>query len=211
MVRVDLGTAAFCIDSTEVTRKQYVAFLDSGPSTGTQPANCAWNTTFTPSLGTVDLTDDNAPMVKVDWCDALAFCTWAGKRLCGAIQGGGPLSTADGTDPAKSEWMAACTRNGSRPFPYGQTSNVGWCNTNTSGPAHVGTFPSCEGGYPGIFDMVGNITEWTNECDGVTPSGGSCNNRGGTYATGDTTSCSYASADDMTGTAADWGFRCCAD
>ena len=39
-VMVDVG--GYCIDSTEVTRAQYDQFLQSSPSTGGQPAECAW-------------------------------------------------------------------------------------------------------------------------------------------------------------------------
>lgn len=86
---VDVGT--YCVDSTEVTGRQYLEFLaaKAGDTSG-QPVDCSWNTTFEPAA---DIDPNEYPVAFVDWCDALAYCTWAGKRLCGKI-GGGPLPKA---------------------------------------------------------------------------------------------------------------------
>jgi formylglycine-generating enzyme required for sulfatase activity len=211
MVRIDLGSSTYCIDATEVTRKQYASFLDAALSTSDQPPICAWNTSYLPPQGTVDMTDEAAPMVFVDWCDALAFCTWAGKRLCGSIQDGGPLATADGVSPTKSEWMAACSRNGTRPYSYGQTTHPDICNSAGDAAAHVGSFTGCQGGYDGIYDMLGNVTEWVNECDDRQPDGGGkCNDRGGSYVSTFDHPCQESSTDIFSNPSGDWGFRCCA-
>jgi formylglycine-generating enzyme required for sulfatase activity len=210
MIRIDpVGLPSFCIDSTEVTETHYRAFLDSAPNPSLQPSMCSWNTTFVPT--TVTFSNPNHPIAKTDWCDALAFCTWAGKRLCGNVADGGPLSVADAVDPQKDEWMIACTRLGTRAYVYGATYQPRACNdwsVDAGAAADVGTFPKCEGGYPGLFDMNGNVTEWDNACD-VQPGGGrNCVDRGASWlADGH---CGYASADDWTNTSSDWGIRCCA-
>lgn len=211
MLPVDAPGGSFCIDTTEVTRAHYVAFLDSAPSTTGQPAACAWNTSFSSGVASVDMTKTDHPMVKVDWCDAVAFCAWAGKRLCGAIGSGALLTTAQTTDPTKSEWMFACTRGGTRGFPYGQVEDITTCNTdNPAGTTEpVGKRAACAGGFPGLFDMSGNVSEWENACSGTSPSGDfGCVNRGGNWATSGR--CSYSSIDSVQGTSSDWGFRCCA-
>lgn len=213
MVLVTLSASErFCIDSTEVTRGQYKAFLGSVPFAPTQPATCAWNTSFLPLPAVVDLSLTELPVVKVDWCDAYAFCAWAGKRLCGAIAGGGALSSSVATDPTKSEWMAACSKNGARAYPYGTTYVAGNCNHSGAPlPAAVGTYKACVGGYAGLFDMNGNVTEWENACDGnqAANGAGKCMDRGGSYA-GAEDRCNYASLDGVMGTSSDWGIRCCA-
>jgi formylglycine-generating enzyme required for sulfatase activity len=149
--------------------------------------------------------------VKTDWCDALAFCTWAGKRLCGNVaDGGGLLSGDESIDPLKDEWMIACTRLGTRDYPYGPNYQPGACNdtsVDASAAVDVGSFPGCQGGYPGIFDMGGNVTEWENACED-TDGGRVCKNRGGSWVADG--HCGYSSSDDWTGTSSDWGVRCCA-
>ena len=79
----------------------------------------------------------------------------------------------------------------------------------------VGTFPSCTGTMPpfdGVFDLSGNVHEWTNDCDGTSGSADTCLIRGG--AAGHPVSSSTC-ADPYIVTRieffSDTGFRCCAD
>jgi hypothetical protein len=86
MVIVDAGGLSFCIDSTEVTNAEYDTFLsatdggsvEAGIFDGGLADGCDSNLTF------ARITADPAtfPVDQVDWCDAYAFCKWAGKRLC---------------------------------------------------------------------------------------------------------------------------------
>jgi formylglycine-generating enzyme required for sulfatase activity len=212
MVLVTAGDLTFCIDATEVTRAQYPQFLDTGPTASKQAAVCAWNKTFAPATPLTGTSAD-LPMIGVDWCDAYAFCAWAGKRLCGGHDGA-PLSVNASAlkDPQQSEWMAACSLNGSRKYPYGGTAISGACNTeNDAGLVTVGERAGCEGGYAGLFDMVGNVTEWENACDDSAragDAGGRCTDRGGSYKQGG--DCTFASFDRVSGFSSDWGIRCCA-
>ena len=115
----------FCIDTTEVTRAEYRDFLlaTAGDAAG-QRATCAWNDSFAPAARGCPVstfqpeTQGDRPVVCIDWCDAVAYCAWAGKRLCGQIGGGSlPGFFGGAFDPARSQWHAACTRNGARAYP----------------------------------------------------------------------------------------------
>jgi formylglycine-generating enzyme required for sulfatase activity len=156
-VRAPQG-CTYCVDSTEVTNKQYSEFLAAeGTDTSGQGAECEWNNSYQAqtSLG------DDYP-VQVDWCDAFAYCKWAGKRLCGRI-GGGSTPYGDRSTASASEWYNACSLGGTRTHPYGEYQGDR-CNVASSGPLPVRSKPTCEGGYSGIFDMSGNVVEWEDSC-----------------------------------------------
>jgi formylglycine-generating enzyme required for sulfatase activity len=198
-----------CIDSTEVTRAEYKAFLDTNPPTIGQPPRCAWNTTFVPTSGwPPDAGSDDLPVVWVDFCDATAFCKWAGKELCGLMDGGALPANAF-LNPT-SEWYFACTHNGDHTYPYGAMLDPTACNGPDGGAlAPVGSFKKCEGGYPGLFDMAGNAQEWFNGCttaDAATDD--DCLLGGGSYQV--PPSCDTAYTAHRAYTFKDLGFRCCA-
>ena len=105
------------------------------------------------------------PVACVDWCDATAFCTAAGKHLCGRI-GGGSLTPAEGNDAAESEWYRACSDAGANDYPYGdfyQGQTCNGLNSPTSGPVNVGFYSSCVNGL-GVKDLSGNVREWEDAC-----------------------------------------------
>lgn len=204
MVRVD----SFCIDATEVTEREYTAFLAAkkGDTSG-QSEVCAWNTSFDPDPALFPK-DPLRPVRGVDWCDAYAHCSWAGKRLCGKI-GGGPVSKLSADDPEVDQWFRACSANGTRTYPYGDTFNPTACATSKTDIIPVKSRSTCEGGYPGIFDMSGNVWEWEDSCD----ESNDCPLRGGGWPSGDLESgCKYGLVHfglDRRETLADVGFRCC--
>lgn len=199
------GEIAFCIDSTEVTNAHFGAFLaatDGGTSRafldasaydGGLPGFCFPHTTFAPypySPGS-----PNEPVTYIDWCDAWAYCQWSGKHLCTTTDDGGT-----------NEWRRACTHDGTRTLPYGSSAEAGACNVGNpaAGQKPVKSHPKCEGGYPGIFDMVGNGEEWVDGCDAT-----SCQLYGGSWLYPASASCSTSAAlgprrfgDGIT-------FRCC--
>src|SRR5262249_54391990 len=157
----------------------------------------------------------------IDWCDAFTYCAWAGKRMCGQI-GGGALPGFFGNvfDPTKSQWHAACTRNGARAYPYGDTYDAAACNgadLDARAALPVGSLPACTGGVAGLVDMSGNAAEWENACDekDAGPREGVCHVRGGGFGDDkDTLKCDsngvfFVLTRDSTDST--WGIRCCAD
>jgi sulfatase modifying factor 1 len=92
------------------------------------------------------------PWERVTWYEADRACGLAGKRLCRA-----------------REWIAACGGPLRYDYPYGSEYQDGACNTpsvitpRTPRLEPTGSYPACEGGFSGLFDMQGNVSEWSAE------------------------------------------------
>lgn len=108
--------------------------------------------------GGSDITDRaDHPVVQVAYPDAAAYARWTGRRLPTeaeweyAARGGTATVYSWGDDEKPSGRLMANTWQGS--FPYRNDSALGWAGTSP-----VGIFPANEFG---LFDMVGNVWEWT--------------------------------------------------
>ena len=111
--------------------------------------------------GTEEAWDSSHPVVQVSWNDASAFARWCGGRL-----------------PTEAEWEHAARGGmGDVKFPWGDAEpdeseflpcNI-WQghfpNTNTRADGWAGTAPakSFEPNASGLYNMVGNVWEWTAE------------------------------------------------
>jgi formylglycine-generating enzyme required for sulfatase activity len=224
MVRVPLPDGgSFCIDSTEVSNTQYWAFIRAAVPFSQQPPICAWNDSYSQGYGL--LPADNLPAVLMDWCDARAYCAWAGKRLCGKIGGGhiplGSSPTFNPVDPLKEEWAYACTAGGTRVYPYGDVYEKTGCVTldYASDPVYLDSEirlrPSreakkCQGGFPGLYDMGGNASEWVDESYNETGKSDTVIRFGADFAAGEgDTKCIYRESDTRDGGDGGTGIRCC--
>ena len=220
------GGGVYCIDQTEVTNAQYGEFLANPPAVGSQIAACSWNTSFAPATSTNcaaplpydPINRSNYPVSCVDWCDAYAYCEAAGKRLCGR-PGGGPTPVSGLNAAASSEWYNACSMGGSRSFPYGNLYVGDRCNGvdyPSTATIPVQSAAQCQGGYPLIYDMSGNVREWENGCSGSSGASDSCAERGGSYLDDQTTppqtlQCGSAPLAPRSDRSRLRGFRCCSD
>lgn len=214
--RPPIAVGSFDIDATEVTRGQYAAFLEdkAGDMTG-QLTACSWNKTYTPEEGWPGYQHYiDYPITSVDWCDAFAYCSWAGRRLCGKLGGGPAPFTVDHTGTT-AQWVNACMPAGGGTYPYGSSFDSNACNGKLSASvARVASFSNCVGGEPGLYDMSGNVSEWEDSCSGYTNEADSCGTQGGAFGIADagshlvcTTGQGY-----RRDVAAPWiGFRCCSD
>jgi hypothetical protein len=157
------------------------------------------------------------PQGYISQVEASAACAEAGKRLC--------------TD---TEWLRACQGASGSTFPYGDTREPGRCNDDRTchpvvqyfessaswvwselanpcinqlpdGLATTGTYDQCVSA-DGIYDMMGNLHEWTADPNGTF--------RGGFYVDTEVNGpgCLYrTTAHNVQHWDYSTGFRCCAN
>ncbi|MEE8493129.1 MAG: SUMF1/EgtB/PvdO family nonheme iron enzyme [Nitrospirales bacterium] len=136
----------FYIDTYEVTNGRYLEFIGATghrkPQHLTRPDRNLWEGGLMPE------TIVNRPVINVDWDDAQAYCTWAGKRL-----------------PTEAEWEKASRGADERRFPWGNVEptdkhlnyNQRWVGHRTLLP--VGSYEAGRSPY-GLYDTAGNVFEW---------------------------------------------------
>jgi formylglycine-generating enzyme required for sulfatase activity len=124
----------FFIDLYEVTCADYARFIEQ---TGHAPPP-DWRD------GQYPQGSARRPVAGISWDDAFAYAKWANKRL-----------------PTEEEWEFAARGTDGRLYPWGKEWQAGMANAGNArvGPADVGAF---KGVSPfGIYDMAGNVWEWT--------------------------------------------------
>lgn len=130
---------AFYIDQYEVTTSRYATFFRET----NRAAPKYWSEQILMRHG-------SKPVLGVDWNDAIAYCTWAGKRL-----------------PTEVEWEKAARGTDQRIYPWGneapneQRANFGKTREYESAYERltaVGSFEQGKSPY-GAYDMAGNVWE----------------------------------------------------
>ena len=172
---------SFAIDRYEVTNAQYRRFLDAIAQTGDEAYRHPDQSkgkdhtprywlAYNPLLEHANFrkivpfhkdtfTEDDKPVVGVDWFDAYAYAKWAGKRL-----------------PTEAEWELASRGTDGRRWPWGNEWQWGWCNIGgekkgvdivAQGYEKDGYIYAAPGGTYrqgdspfGCNNMAGNVSEW---------------------------------------------------
>jgi hypothetical protein len=155
-----LGT--YNIDATEVTVWQYADFLKAiggrtdfdypGQPKNKLHTNPDWEAysraAFAQGRFRGVVITPNFPAVFLDWYDVYAFSKWKGRRL-----------------PTEEEWEKAARGERGLRYPWGNRFERGAANLLGNGSqilgwTAAGSWPRDRSEY-GVFDMAGNVSEWT--------------------------------------------------
>lgn len=142
-VRVTL-TRGFWLGRTEVTQAQYEAVMGGNPST-------------------FKAAGPRAPVERVSWLDAMAFCRKLNERerAAGRLPPGFAF-----TLPTEAQWEHAC-RAGATGAYSGEPDAVAWTAENSGGTTHpvAAKRPNAWG----FHDLAGNVLEWCLDWYGPYP------------------------------------------
>lgn len=128
---------AYYIDQFEVSNGSYKAYL---MGTGRVHRN-----ELAKIMQPMQLLVNEHPVRNVTWFDADDYCKSVGKRL-----------------PTEAEWEKAARGPNGNEYPWGNDWHPDYLNSGgkETQVTPVGSFPQGKSPY-GVFDMAGNVMEWT--------------------------------------------------
>jgi formylglycine-generating enzyme required for sulfatase activity len=162
---------AFAIGKYEVTTREFLTFLEE---TGYQPAPCdgvlglSWRS---PGRGRAyppgETDSPREPAVCLSWNDAQAYIAWLNgkvRRLASSPRKGeGPYRL-----PSEAEWEYAARAGTTTARWWGDSIGSGEANCHGCGSKWDGTLIAPAGSFGpnpfGLYDMLGNVWQWLQDC-----------------------------------------------
>ena len=124
----------YYMDKYEVTNARYEEFI----TVTAAPAPPYWTQRAYPEGKA------SHPVTNVTWYSAGIYCVWAGKRL-----------------PTEAEWEKAARGPGGNKYPWGNEYDEKKANLFKGETVPAGSFET-DKSYYGVYDMGGNVMEWTD-------------------------------------------------
>jgi energy-coupling factor transporter ATP-binding protein EcfA2 len=162
----------FKIGRYPVTNKQFRRFVDAGgyrderwwSDTKGRQARDERDWTEPRFWNQPELNWPTQPVVGVSWYEAQAYCAW----LTHELRQQGKLTEQMAVRlPTQAEWEAAACSHDGRAYPWGQTFELANANTAESDLGQTTPVDLYSDGVTpeGVWDLLGNVWEWTNDVD----------------------------------------------
>ena len=145
--RHQIELPAYQIGKFPVTNKQYEEFVRDTQPEAIPPT---WQNQK-PARNKL-----NHPVKGVTWYDALAYCQWLTKQTKGERKY---------TLPSEAQWEKAARGVDGWLYPWGNAWDANRCNHGRDQTTPVDKYPAQS--KWGVFDMIGNVREWTSTIWGV--------------------------------------------
>jgi serine/threonine-protein kinase len=128
---------AFYIDRFEVTNEQFRECVRAGGCTQGRIRNSVTHIGYRD-----DAAYDSYPVIGVTWDQAVAFCSWAGKRL-----------------PSEAEWEYAASGEENLTWPWGNAFDASRSAAGARDAQPVDSYPNGASAL-GVLNLAGNVAEW---------------------------------------------------
>ncbi len=133
--------AAFALGKYEVTQREWKACVAAGACSDKPRVSAG----------------DQLPMMNLSLDDAAQYVQW----LRGVA--GKPYRL-----PSEAEWEYAARAGATTPYPWGKEIGVARANCSGCGGNYDPKLPATVGSFPpnawGLYDMLGGVAEWTEDC-----------------------------------------------